>query len=84
MRRLLFATLLLAFAGCGGHNSDYVEYEAMEPQPIELESVKLENQLLYCDDIYVHNNKLVILNTKNKNALFSLYSLPDMNYLGEC
>ena len=84
MRRLLFATLLLAFAGCGGHNSDYVEYEAMEPQPIELESVKLENQLLYCDDIYVHDNKLVILNTKNKNALFSLYSLPEMKLIGEC
>lgn len=84
MKRFLFAMLLFSLVGCGSRNSDFVEYEVMEPQPITLERVALENEMLYCDDIYVHDGRLVILNTKNKSALFSLYSLPEVKYLSEC
>lgn len=84
MRRWLFVALLFPFVGCSGPSSDFVEYEVTEPQPIKLERVALENEMLYCDDIYIHEGRLVILNTKNKNALFSLYSLPEVKHLGEC
>lgn len=83
MKQLLFVVLLLLFIGCSD-KPDFIEYDCLAPQEIKLDRIKLENEILYCDNIYVYDDKLIILNAKNKNGFLSLYSLDDLNYLGDC
>ena len=68
-------------ASCG-KSIDYAQYAKGEPEPIKFEKIKLDSQMLYSDNIFVVDNYLVNLNSKNPKGLFELYSLPNMKFVG--
>ena len=68
-------------ASCG-KSIDYAQFAKGEPEPIKFEKIKLDSQMLYSDNIFVVDNYLVNLNSKNPKGLFELYSLPDVKFVG--
>ena len=81
MRRFFILSLIMLVASCG-KSIDYAQYAKGEPEPIKFEKIKLDSQMLYSDNIFVVDNYLVNLNSKNPKGLFELYSLPNMKYVG--
>lgn len=68
-------------ASCG-KSIDYAQFAKGEPEPIKFEKIKLDSQMLYSDNIFVVDNYLVNLNSKNPKGLFELYTLPNMKFVG--
>ena len=81
MRRFFILPLIMLVASCG-KSIDYAQYAKGEPEPIKFEKIKLDSQMLYSDNIFVLDNYLVNLNSKNPKGLFELYSLPDVKFVG--
>ena len=81
MKRFLILSLIMLVASCG-KSIDYAQYAKGEPEPIKFEKIKLDSQMLYSDNIFVVDNYLVNLNSKNPKGLFELYSLPDVKFVG--
>ena len=81
MRRFFILSLIMLVASCG-KSIDYAQYAKGEPEPIKFEKIKLDSQMLYSDNIFVVDNYLVNLNSKNPKGLFELYTLPDMKFVG--
>ena len=81
MKRFLILSLIMLVASCG-KSIDYAQFAKGEPEPIKFEKIKLDSQMLYSDNIFVLDNYLVNLNSKNPKGLFELYSLPDMKFVG--
>lgn len=81
MRRLFILSLIMLVASCG-KSIDYAQFAKGEPEPIKFEKIKLDSQMLYSDNIFVVDNYLVNLNSKNPKGLFELYTLPDMKFVG--
>ena len=81
MRRFFILSLIMLVASCG-KSIDYAQFAKGEPEPIKFEKIKLDSQMLYSDNIFVVDNYLVNLNSKNPKGLFELYSLPDMKFVG--
>lgn len=81
MRRFFILPLIMLVASCG-KSIDYAQYAKGEPEPIKFEKIKLDSQMLYSDNIFVVDNYLVNLNSKNPKGLFELYSLPNMKFVG--
>ena len=81
MRRFFILSLIMLVASCG-KSIDYAQYAKGEPEPIKFEKIKLDSQMLYSDNIFVVDNYLVNLNSKNPKGLFELYSLPNMKFVG--
>ena len=81
MRRFFILSLIMLVASCG-KSIDYAQFAKGEPEPIKFEKIKLDSQMLYSDNIFVVDNYLVNLNSKNPKGLFELYSLPDVKFVG--
>lgn len=81
MRRFFILSLIMLVASCG-KSIDYAQFAKGEPEPIKFEKIKLDSQMLYSDNIFVVDNYLVNLNSKNPKGLFELYSLPDVKFIG--
>ncbi len=81
MRRFFILSLIMLVASCG-KSIDYAQYAKGEPEPIKFEKIKLDSQMLYSDNIFVVDNYLVNLNSKNPKGLFELYTLPDVKFVG--
>ncbi|MBR2169021.1 MAG: hypothetical protein IJ952_01420 [Alistipes sp.] len=81
MRRFFILSLIMLVASCG-KSIDYTQFAKGEPEPIKFEKIKLDSQMLYSDNIFVVDNYLVNLNSKNPKGLFELYSLPDVKFIG--
>ncbi|MBR7097151.1 MAG: hypothetical protein IKC78_05175 [Alistipes sp.] len=81
MRRFFILSLIMLVASCG-KSIDYTQFAKGEPEPIKFEKIKLDSQMLYSDNIFVVDNYLVNLNSKNPKGLFELYSLPDVKFVG--
>ena len=81
MRRFFILSLIMLVASCG-KSIDYAQYAKGEPEPIKFEKIKLDSQMLYSDNIFVVDNYLVNLNSKNPKGLFELYTLPNMKFVG--
>ena len=81
MKRFLILSLIMLVASCG-KSIDYAQFAKGEPEPIKFEKIKLDSQMLYSDNIFVLDNYLVNLNSKNPKGLFELYSLPDVKFVG--
>ena len=81
MKRFLILSLILLATSCS-KTINYTQYAKGEPEPIKLEKIKLDSQMLYSDNIFVVDNYLVNLNSKNPEGLFELYSLPDVKFVG--
>lgn len=81
MRRFFILPLIMLVASCG-KSIDYAQFAKGEPEPIKLEKIKLDSQMLYSDNIFVVDNYLVNLNSKNPKGLFELYTLPNMKFVG--
>ena len=81
MRRFFILPLIMLVASCG-KSIDYAQYAKGEPEPIKFEKIKLDSQMLYSDNIFVVDNYLVNLNSKNPKGLFELYTLPNMKFVG--
>lgn len=81
MRRFFILSLIMLVASCG-RSIDYAQFAKGEPEPIKFEKIKLDSQMLYSDNIFVVDNYLVNLNSKNPKGLFELYSLPDVKFVG--
>jgi len=81
MRRFFILSLIMLVASCG-KSIDYAQFAKGEPEPIKLEKIKLDSQMLYSDNIFVVDNYLVNLNSKNPKGLFELYTLPNMKFVG--
>lgn len=81
MRRFFILPLIMLVASCG-KSIDYAQFAKGEPEPIKFEKIKLDSQMLYSDNIFVVDNYLVNLNSKNPKGLFELYSLPDVKFVG--
>ena len=81
MKRFLILSLIMLVASCG-KSIDYAQFAKGEPEPIKFEKIKLDSQMLYSDNIFVVDNYLVNLNSKNPKGLFELYSLPDVKFVG--
>lgn len=81
MRRFFILSLIMLVASCG-KSIDYAQFAKGEPEPIKFEKIKLDSQMLYSDNIFVVDNYLVNLNSKNPKGLFELYSLPNMKFVG--
>ena len=81
MKRFLILSLIMLVASCG-KSIDYAQYAKGEPEPIKFEKIKLDSQMLYSDNIFVVDNYLVNLNSKNPKGLFELYTLPNMKFVG--
>ena len=81
MRRFFILSLIMLVASCG-KSIDYAQFAKGDPEPIKFEKIKLDSQMLYSDNIFVVDNYLVNLNSKNPKGLFELYSLPDIKFVG--
>lgn len=81
MRRFFILSLIMLVASCG-KSIDYAQFAKGEPEPIKFEKIKLDSQMLYSDNIFVVDNYLVNLNSKNTKGLFELYTLPNMKFVG--
>lgn len=81
MRRFFILSLIMLVASCG-KSIDYAQFAKGEPEPIKFEKIKLDSQMLYSDNIFVVDNYLVNLNSKNPKGLFELYTLPNMKFVG--
>ena len=81
MRRFFILSLIMLVASCG-KSIDYAQFANGEPEPIKFEKIKLDSQMLYSDNIFVVDNYLVNLNSKNPKGLFELYTLPNMKFVG--
>ena len=81
MKRFLILSLILLATSCS-KTINYTQYAKGEPEPIKLEKIKLDSQMLYSDNIFVLDNYLVNLNSKNPKGLFEFYSLPDIKFVG--
>ena len=81
MKRFLILSLIMLVASCG-KSIDYAQFAKGEPEPIKFEKIKLDSQMLYSDNIFVVDNYLVNLNSKNPKGLFELYTLPNMKFVG--
>ena len=81
MRRFFILSLIMLATSCS-KTINYTQYAKGEPEPIKLEKIKLDSQMLYSDNIFVLDNYLVNLNSKNPKGLFELYSLPDVKFVG--
>ena len=81
MRRFFILSLIMLVASCG-KSIDYAQFAMGEPEPIKFEKIKLDSQMLYSDNIFVVDNYLVNLNSKNPKGLFELYTLPNMKFVG--
>ncbi|MBO5464995.1 MAG: hypothetical protein J5989_05830 [Alistipes sp.] len=81
MRRFFILSLIMLVASCG-KSIDYAQFAKGEPEPIKFEKIKLDSQMLYSDNIFVVDNYLVNLNSKNPKGLFELYTLPDVKFVG--
>ena len=81
MRRFFILSLIMLVASCG-KSIDYTQFAKGEPEPIKFEKIKLDSQMLYSDNIFVVDNYLVNLNSKNPKGLFELYTLPNMKFVG--
>lgn len=81
MRRFFILSLIMLVASCG-KSIDYAQFAKGEPEPIKFEKIKLDSQILYSDNIFVVDNYLVNLNSKNPKGLFELYTLPDVKFVG--
>lgn len=81
MRRFFILSLILLATSCS-KTINYTQYAKGEPEPIKFEKIKLDSQMLYSDNIFVVDNYLVNLNSKNPKGLFELYSLPDVKFVG--
>ena len=81
MRRFFILPLIMLVASCG-KSIDYAQFAKGEPEPIKFEKIKLDSQMLYSDNIFVVDNYLVNLNSKNPKGLFELYTLPNMKFVG--
>ena len=81
MRRFFILSLIMFVASCG-KSIDYAQFAKGEPEPIKFEKIKLDSQMLYSDNIFVVDNYLVNLNSKNPKGLFELYTLPNMKFVG--
>ena len=81
MRRFFILSLIMLVASCG-KSIDYAQFAKGEPEPIKFEKIKLDSQMLYYDYIFVVDNYLVNLNSKNPKGLFELYTLPNMKFVG--
>ena len=81
MKRFLILSLILLATSCS-KTINYTQYAKGEPEPIKLEKIKLDSLMLYSDNIFVVDNYLVNLNSKNPEGLFELYSLPDVKFVG--
>ena len=80
MRRFFILSLIMLVASYG-KSIDYAQFAKGEPEPIKFEKIKLDSQMLYSDNIFVVDNYLVNLNSKNPKGLFELYTLPDMKFV---
>lgn len=81
MRRFFILSLIMLVASCG-KSIDYAQFAKGDPEPIKFEKIKLDSQMLYSDNIFVVDNYLVNLNSKNPKGLFELYTLPNMKFVG--
>lgn len=81
MRRFFILSLIMLATSCS-KTINYTQYAKGEPEPIKLEKIKLDSQMLYSDNIFVVDNYLVNLNSKNPKGLFELYTLPNMKFVG--
>ena len=81
MRNVFILSLILLATSCG-KSIDYTLQTKGEPEPIKFEKIKLDSQMLYSDNIFVLDNHLVNLNSKNPKGLFEFYALPDMKFVG--
>ena len=81
MRRFFILSLIMLVASCG-KSIDYAQFAKGETEPIKFEKIKLDSQMLYSDNIFVVDNYLVNLNSKNPKGLFELYTLPIMKFVG--
>ena len=81
MRRFFILSLIILVASCG-KSIDYAQFAKGDPEPIKFEKIKLDSQMLYSDNIFVVDNYLVNLNSKNPKGLFELYTLPNMKFVG--
>lgn len=81
MRRFFILSSIMLVASCG-KSIDYAQFAKGEPEPIKFEKIKLDSQMLYSDNIFVVDNYLVNLNSKNPKGLFELYTLPDVKFVG--
>lgn len=81
MRRFFILSSIMLVASCG-KSIDYAQFAKGEPEPIKFEKIKLDSQMLYSDNIFVVDNYLVNLNSKNPKGLFELYTLPNMKFVG--
>ena len=81
MKRFFILSLIMLVASCG-KSIDYAQFAKGEPEPIKFEKIKLDSQMLYSDNIFVVDNYLVNLNSKNPKGLFELYTLPNMKFVG--
>ena len=81
MRRFFILSLIMLVASCS-KTINYTQYAKGEPEPIKFEKIKLDSQMLYSDNIFVLDNYLVNLNSKNPKGLFELYTLPNMKFVG--
>lgn len=81
MRRFFILSLIMLVASCG-KSIDYAQFAKGETEPIKFEKIKLDSQMLYSDNIFVVDNYLVNLNSKNPKGLFELYTLPNMKFVG--
>ena len=81
MRRFFILSLIMLATSCS-KTINYTQYAKGEPEPIKFEKIKLDSQMLYSDNIFVVDNYLVNLNSKNPKGLFELYTLPDVKFVG--
>ena len=81
MKRFFILSLIMLVASCG-KSIDYAQFAKGEPEPIKFEKIKLDSQMLYSDNIFVVDNYLVNLNSKNPKGMFELYTLPNMKFVG--
>lgn len=81
MKNIILIILAMITVSCV-KTTVYTEYEKSAPIEIKLDRIKLDSKLSHCDNLFVIDSNLVILNTKNPEAMFELYSMPDVRYIG--
>lgn len=81
MKNIILVILAIMSISCV-KSTVYTEYEKSAPIEIKLDRIKLNDKLSHCDNLFVIDSNLVILNTKNPEAMFELYSIPDAKFIG--